>query len=77
MPFRDESVEWRNGFLGIPASGGDDGRNGARGGGNIHPPLSEHHISLHCDPANTGSVSSGVEEAGSMGDTTLVVTVGS
>ena len=37
-------------MLGIHACGGGDGRNGARGGGEICSPLSEHHIPVHYNP---------------------------
>ena len=63
--------------LGIPTFGLRNGRNEARvGGGILHTP-SEHHIPVHFDPTNTGAVSGGIEEAGIMGDTTVVGKLGS
>ena len=56
LPCRDEATEGYHGAFGIPACGGDDERNGARGGGEIYSPLSEHHIPVHYNPINTGTV---------------------
>ena len=60
----------------IPTFGGGDGSNGSRGGGCLHNPLSEYHIPVHCNLTNTGTVSSGGEESGRMGEIIVVVTGG-
>ena len=44
---RDASIKEHHGAVVIPDCGGGDGRNGARGGGEICSPLSENHIPVH------------------------------
>ena len=47
IPCRDEATEGHHGLVGITACGGGDFRNGARGGGEICSPMSEHHSPLY------------------------------
>ena len=76
LPGGDETAEGRHGKVGIPAFGGSNSSNGARVYEGICPPPSEHHITLHCEPANTIVVSGSVEEARSTCYMTVVVTGG-
>ena len=55
----------------LPAFGDGDGNSGSRGGGDIHPPSPEYHISVHCESSVTEVVSDSRAAARSVGDTAV------
>ena len=58
--------------VGIPTSGSSNGDGGDRVGGDICPPLPEHHIPVYCDSSNTGAIYGVGKLVGSMGFIMLV-----
>ena len=59
-------------MMGLPPSGGCDGRGGLAGDGELHLPTPEHSCKVYCDQDNYGPVSSGKTEAGAKDGSEMV-----